>query len=384
MQTNVRVAPGQEISQPRVIAPQRYDFSPEDIAWIMERVREILETNAFLTLGQYGEEFERKFADLVGVRHAVAVNSGTAALEIIFRALGIDGHEVVVPTNTFAATAFAVVHAGGKPVFADCSEDLSVDPEDVERRVTARTKAVVAVHIGGLVSAGARRLREFCDRKGFYLVEDAAHAHGSRIDGRAAGSLGAAGAFSFFSTKVITTGEGGMVVTSDGVLAEKAKVLRDQAKVKGKNYHEDIGYNWRMTELQAILGLAQLRRLGDFIERRTQVARIYDAGWMGEQKVRPIPVPPRAKPNYYKYVLFLRDRAPQEVSKQLKERYGVRLGGCVYDLPCHEQPVFRKFAQGCLPRAEDLCRRHICPPIYPSLTDEEAHYVINAVREVMR
>ncbi len=369
---------------PRSIAAQRYDFYPEDIAWIQERFREVLETRAFLTLGRHVEEFERQFAELVGVPFAVGVNSGTGALEVIFRALCIAGHEVVIPTNTFAATAFAVLHAGGTPVFADSGEDLTGDPEDVERRITPRTKAVVAVHIGGLVSTGALALRELCARKGLYLVEDAAQAHGSGICGQQAGTLGVAGAFSFFSTKVMTTGEGGMIVTADSRIAEKARLLRDQAKVNGENYHQEIGSNWRMSELQAILGVAQLRRLGDFIKGRTRVARIYDAGWENEQKLRPLAVPPSAQPNYYKYVLFLKDNKCERLRKLLKERWGVHLSGYVYEIPCHEQPVFRNFAQGRLPQAEELCRRHICPPIYPSLTDEEAQYVVRAIREVAR
>lgn len=384
MQNGPSKATSQDVVKPRSIPPQRYDFSADDIDWVLERSRELLASRAFLTLGRYGEEFERKFAELVGVPYAVAVNSGTAALEIIFRALGIEGHEVVVPTNTFAATAFAVLHAGGKPVFADCGDDLLVDPEDVERRLTPRTRAVVLVHIGGLISPRALEVRDLCARKGVHLVEDAAHAHGSRINDRSAGSLGIAGAFSFFSTKVMTTGEGGMIVTGDRTIAQKACLLRDQAKVAGGNYHEELGYNWRMTEFQAILGLAQLRRLNEFIERRTRIARIYDAGWSKEQKVRPLSVFQGSQPNYYKYVLFVSGRTPAEIGKQLKEKHGVRLGGAVYDVPCHEQPVFRNFAQGCLPRAEDLCRRHICPPIYPSLTDEEAQHVVMSIREVVR
>ncbi len=384
MRTVLVTPSSQGPARSKSIPPQRYDFSQKDVAWIQERIGEVLGSRAFLTLGRYVEEFEGAFAELVGVPWAVAVNSGTAALEIIFRALRIEGYDVVIPTNTFAATAFAVLHAGGKPVFADCGEDLTADPEDVERRITPKTKAAVAVHIGGLVSPAALALRELCSRKGLYLVEDAAHAHGSRIDARQAGSLGVAGAFSFFSTKVMTTGEGGMIVTSDRALAEKARLLRDQAKVEGRNYHRDIGYNWRMTELQAILGLAQLRRLAEFLSRRAHVARIYDMGWANEQKLRPLAVPPNSYPNYYKYVLFLKDKTPGEIDKPLKERFGVRLGGFVYDIPCHEQPVFQQFAQEHLPRAEDLCRRHICPPIYPSLTDEDAQYVVNAIQEVVR
>jgi len=368
----------------RSIPPQRYDFSRPDIDWIVERTRELLETRAFLTLGRYGEEFERGFAARVGVPHAVAVSSGTAALEIILRALGVSGQEVIVPTNTFAATAFAVLHAGGTPVFADCGDDLAADPEDVERRVTAKTKAVITVHIGGFVSPGIRALQELCGRKGLSLVEDAAHAQGSRLNECEAGGFGVAGAFSFFSTKVMTTGEGGMIVSSDPDIAEKARLLRDQAKVQGGNYHQEVGYNWRLPELQAILGLAQLRRLQEFIDRRTAIARIYEAGWAEGLPIGSLAAPPGSQPNYYKYVLFPKNQAPQEIGRQLKKLYGIRLGGAVYDLPCHEQPVFRRWARERLPRAEELCRRHICPPIYPSLSDEEARYVVNAIREVLR
>jgi perosamine synthetase len=291
---------------------------------------------------------------------------------------------VIVPTNTFAATAFAVIHAGGTPVFADCGADLTADPEDVGRRITSKTKAVVAVHIGGLVSPGAAEMRELCERRGIPLVEDAAHAHGSGIDNHQAGALGVAAAFSFFSTKVMTTGEGGMIVTADRALADRARLLRDQAKVDGGNYHRVLGYNWRMTELQAVLGLAQLRRLRQFIDRRATIARLYDRGWAGAEGIRPLKISSRCRPNYYKYIVFLEKKAPWEVGQRLKDRYGVRLGGNVYDVPCHQQPVFREFVRVPLPRAEELCRRHICPPIYPSLTDEEARYVVEAVREVVR
>ena len=384
MQPDTRVVTAEFKATLKRIPPQRYDFSPEDVTWILEKTREVLETRAFLTLGRYGEEFERKFAEHVGVAHAVAVSSGTAALEIILRALRVQGREVVVPTNTFAATAFAVIHADAKPVFADSGEDLGVDPEDVERRIGPECKAVVAVHIGGHVSPGVFPLRELCERKGLYLVEDAAHAQGSGIAGQQAGTLGVAGAFSFFSTKVMTTGEGGMIVTADATLAEKARLLRDQAKVSGANYHEELGYNWRMTEFQAILGLAQLRRLGEFVSRRTEIARVYDAGWENLGEVRRLLPAPASRPNYYKYVLFLKTKAPHQIGRQLKERFGVHLGGAVYDTPCHLQPVFREFAWGGLPRAEELSRRHICPPIYPSLTNEEAQYVVEALQEVVR
>jgi perosamine synthetase len=359
------------------IPAQRYDVPDEDIEVVLERVGALLRSGDFLTMGRYGEEFERRFAAYTGARHAVAVSSGTAALELILRSIGVAGAEVVVPTNTFAATAFAVVHAGGHPVFADCGDDLVVDPVDVGRRLSRRTKAVIVVHIGGLVSPSVLRLKELCREREIPLVEDAAHAHGSRLEGIQAGTIGDAGAFSFFSTKVITTGEGGMVVTDDAAIADQAALLRDQAKVAGQNLHREIGHNWRMGELQAILGLTQLDRLDGFIAQRRRVARIYDdVLGAATDRLRPLRTPSGAEPNYYKYVLFTDgDIGPAEIARRLESDHGLRLGGFVYDVPLHQQPVFAPSHAYDLPRAEDLCRRHVCPPIYPSLTDEEASYV---------
>lgn len=364
------------------IPPQRYEFSSEDVDFIVSRFRQILEQRAFLTMGRYCEEFEKAFAAYVGCRYAVAVSSGTAALEAIFRAMDVRGWDVIVPTNTFAATVFAVIAAGGWPVFADCCDDLTIDPEDVKRRLTARTKAVVTVHIGGLVSPRTRELLDFCKAKGLYLVEDAAHAHGSMLDGRHAGTFGIAAAFSFFPTKVMTTGEGGMVVTDDDKIAEKVRILRDQGKVPGKgNYHEEFGYNWRMTEVAALMGLAQLRRLEEFVARRRQIARIYDEGLAGANGVRPLRVPPEVRHNYYKYVVFVHGIDREALRHRLLNEYGISLSGYVYELPCHEQTVFRRYVETRLPVAEDLCRRHICLPIYYSLTDEQAQYVARSLAE---
>jgi perosamine synthetase len=359
------------------IPAQRYDVPEEDIDVILERVGALLRSRDFLTMGRYGEEFERRFAGYTGARHAVAVSSGTAALELILRSIGVAGAEVVVPTNTFAATAFAVVHAGGRPVFADCGDDLVMDPIDVERRLSRSTRAVVVVHIGGLVSPSVLRLKDLCREREIPLVEDAAHAHGSRLDGMQAGTIGDAAAFSFFSTKVITTGEGGMVVTDDAAVAEQAALLRDQAKVAGQNLHREIGHNWRMTEFQAILGLTQLDRLDEFIAQRRRVARIYDdVLGAATDRLRPLPIPSGAEPNYYKFVLFTGGAtSPAEIGGRLKDDHSLRLGGFVYDVPLHRQPAFRASGAPDLPKAEDLCGRHICPPIYPSLTDEEANHV---------
>lgn len=363
------------------VPAQAYTFNDDDIAWITGEVGELLRSGAFLSQGRFVEEFEEAFGNRHGGLGAAATNSGTSALEAILRALEVQGGEVVVPTNTFAATAFAVLHAGAKPVFADVGADLCVDPADVARRITSRTRAVITVHIGGLISPGVTQLVELCRDRGVPLVEDAAHAHGSALHGRSAGTFGVAGAFSFFSTKVMTTGEGGMVLSADQDLLARVRLLRDQAKSGGGNHHVEVGANWRLTELQAILGLAQLRRLDEMIAQRRRVAERYRRGLADVPGIEVLDVPDGAHHNFYKLIALLDGVTPEELRASLREHHGVALGGYVYELPLHEQPVFAHLADGSLPVAEDLCRRHICPPIYPTLGDEQVDLVVGAIAD---
>ncbi len=361
------------------IPATKYYLPPESINFILEKTREIFETGSYLAMGKYGEQFEKEFEQYNGSKHAVTTNSGTGSLEIILRAIGVEGQEVIVPTNTFAATAFAVVRAGGKPVFADCLDDLNVDPQDVVAKITDKTKSVVTVHIGGLISSTLTQLVELCKRKGVQLVEDAAHAHGSMLNGRKAGTFGVAGAFSFFSTKVMTTGEGGMIVTDDQDLYEEAMMLRDQAKRGGRNYHDSVGYNWRMPEFQALLGISQLRSLEDFIRERTKIARLYDSEFGGLPNLERLTIPLEARTNFYKYVAFLPKRVDREsLHSRLKTEFGISMGGTVYDTPLHKQPVFEKYASP-NPRSEDICARHICPPIFVGMKAEQVEHVAKSI-----
>jgi perosamine synthetase len=382
---NSFVRPMKEQATRRKIAAQQYDFPPDDVDVLLDQIRELLGSHGFLTLGRYGDEFEARFAQRVGTKHAIAVSNGTAALEIILRALDLQGGEVVVPTNTFAASAFAVLHAGGSIVFADCGPDLCIDAEDVKRRISQRTRAVMIVHIGGVISPQVVELQDLCMRMGIPLIEDAAHAHGSTFSGKQAGAFGLAAGYSFFSTKVITMGEGGMIATNDDRVAEYARLVRDQAKVSGLNRHDVVGYNWRLTEMQAMMGILQLARLDAFISERTRVARIYD-DLMGasDSRLDSIQMSAELAPNYYKYVLFAETEAEARRIRDALRSRGITLGGAIYDVPCHQQPVFSRSGTNRLPHAEDLCRRHICPPIYPSLTNDEAAYVAQSLIEVSR
>ncbi len=359
------------------VPPARVYFPEDDRAEILARIEDALITGQ-LTLGATGRELEEAFATRHRAAHAVAVSSGTSALEIILRALGVDGGEVLVPANTFFATAAAAAHAGARVRFVDCDpQTMSFDLDDVAASITSQTVAVIAVHIGGLISAATPVLAELCAARGVHLVEDAAHAHGSALDDQPAGTFGVAGAFSFYPTKVIAGGEGGMIVTNTASIADEARTLRDQGKGSfDANVHTRLGANWRMSEPHAAIVLAQLRRLDEFIAARQAIAKRYDAA-VEQIGLRALDVPANAHCNYYKYVVFLPDgveRAP--LKHTLRVRYDIGLSGEVYETALHRQPVFETLADRPLPGAEHACARHICLPLYPTLDERDADYVI--------
>jgi perosamine synthetase len=363
----------------------RIVFSDDDRAAVLAMVDQTLRTGS-LTLGPFTRELEDAFRARHEAPHAVAVSSGTSALEIVLRSLGVEGREVVVPANTFFASAAAVLHAGGTPRFADVAPDtLALSASTVEAALGESTAGVVLVHIGGLISPEVDAIRALCERRGLFLVEDAAHAHGSSFDGRPAGSFGVASAFSFYPTKVMTTGEGGMIVTADERIRDDAHIYRDQGKAGflGGD-HVRLGYAWRMSELQAAVGIVQLRRLDEFIKIRREVADQYDDALAGIEGIAPLSPSPGAETNYYKYIAMLDPGIDRQAVKQaLKEEHGVSLSGEVYASPLHQQPVFAGLHEGALPVAEDVCRRHVCLPIHSDMTREEAAHVLASVHAVL-
>ena len=363
-------------------------FPEEDRKELLEQIDEILQTGQ-LTLGKYTKEFEERFAEYVGREYGIAVNSGTSALEIPLRALDAKGYSVIVPTNTFFATPASVIHAGGEVIFADVTENLCIDPESVKENIREDTKGVIVVHIGGIVAPQIKELQEICEGHGLFLIEDAAHAHGSTLDGKKAGGFGDAAAFSFYPTKVMTSGEGGMITTDDKKIYERALVFRDQGKAGFYgNVHTEMGYNWRMSEVHAAIGLSQFARLEEFIRDRRVIAKIYDEELKRINGVTPIKIPSDVKSNYYKYVALLDDGIDRsELKKELKEKYEVGLSGEVYELPCHLQPIFKDlcgFKEGDFPVAEDVCKRQICLPVFATMTEEQAKYVVGSLKEVLK
>lgn len=359
-----------------------YSFTAEEVRWIQERLAELLLTGAHLTMGRYGEELEEQVAALTGSAYAVAVASGTAALEGILHAVDVADTEVIVPTNTFGATAVAALRAGATVVLADADDTLGVDVADVASRITPRTRAVITVHIGGRIADSIRELSHLCERNGIALIEDCAHALGSAWHGQPAGAFGVAGAFSLFATKVLTSGEGGMVVTSDPSIAETTRLLRDHAK-RADGTMEVTGYNWRLSEAQALLALAQVRALPRLLEARRAVTGVYDSRLPALGGVRAPALRPHSVDNGYKYPVFTQSHDLEKLGSLLAGYYGIDLGGTVYRTPLHEQPAFKRYAQGGFPGAAAWCPAHFCPPSHPLMTEADAHRVMDALAEAL-
>ena len=368
------------------IPPAKPYFSQSDIEELKEDLGKIL-ASGMLTLGDYTRKFESEFAKFVNAPQAVAVNSGTSALEIALRALGLkNGDEVVLPTNTFGATAAAAIFAGGTPIITDISRNgLTIDSDILRQALTRRTKGVIAVHIGGLICPDIEGMRELCSEKDLFLLEDAAHAHGSTIGNKKAGTLGSAGCFSFYPTKIMTSGEGGMITTTNEEVAESSRVMRDQGKEGfSSNRIVRLGYNWRMPEICAATGLVQLRHLPEFIQKRNAIAKAYDKT-LEKLGIERVVTPPNQLNNYYKYTYLLPSNINRDKFKAKCRERGVAYGGEVYWPPLHIQPVFTSYLQtgAQFENADDLCQRMVNPPIFSQMTDQEINTVIDVTQEVL-
>jgi dTDP-4-amino-4,6-dideoxygalactose transaminase len=366
-------------------------LAPEDIENVAATLR-----SGWLTMGPRTEQFEDAFAEQLGARHAVAVSSCTAALHLAYLAAGVGpGDEVIVPSYTFAATATAVLYCGGTPLFADIlgMDDLSLDPEDVERRIGPRTKAVSVVHFAGY-AAPVDRLAEICDRHGLVLIEDSAHAPSARLAGKKLGTFGLAGAFSLFSNKILSVGEGGLLVTDDDDVAALARSLRSHAMTSGTwDRHTGrtttydvtaLGFNYRLDEPRAALALSRLPRLEDDIARRRELVREYRRRLAAfEGLIVPFEDEQVADSSCYVMPVILRDPARRDAARlRLRERHGVQTS--VFYPAVHEFTAYRERVPGAsLPNTERAARSEITLPLYPHMTAEEQGRVITALEEVL-
>lgn len=356
-------------------------FSDADITEALSLIESSLRSGQ-LTLGKHGQAFEESFAARCGRKHAIAVSSGTSALEIALRALDIEGKEVIVPDNTFFATAAAVVHAGGIPVFADVSRDtLAVTLDEVRSRITPQTAGAIVVHIGGIVTPELPAIEAELKSRGLFLLCDAAHAQGATLNGADASNWGIASTYSFYPTKVMTSGEGGMIVTDDARIAEEARVYRDQGKAGfTSNFHTRLGANWRLSEPHAAIGIVQLKRLDEFVATRRAVAEAYVATLQREGLLTLPAAQHLDQSNFYKFVAYLPDGVDRATLKQqMRETHEVALSGEVYELPLSAQPVFEPWAKGALPGASVVCSRQVCLPVSARMTPDDARYVVESL-----
>jgi|WetSurMetagenome_2_1015567.scaffolds.fasta_scaffold15310_4 perosamine synthetase len=368
------------------IPPARIYFSDEDRAEILKGIDEALRSGQ-LTLGKWGKTFEEEIARFIGTKHAIVVNSGTSSIQIPMHIYNVKGKEVIVPTNTFFATALGVMHAGGIVRFVDCDpETFSVDMESLRGAINERTAGVVVVHIGGIVTPHMQEIAVLCRERNIFLFEDAAHAHGSSYRGKNAGTFGEASSFSFYPTKIITSGEGGVICTDSDAIDQESRLYRDQGKATfTANIHNKLGYNWRMSEPHAIIGLTHFRHLPDFIAERNRLARVYDRLLQGIPGLRPLRLPEGSVSNYYKYIAMLDEKIDRaRLKKILRENYDVGLSGEVYELPVHLQPIFQgQYKPGDLPKAEFACAHHVCMPLYQRMTEADVEYTAASVRAAL-
>jgi len=361
----------------------------EDIAAVVAVLR-----SDWLTTGPMVEQFERAFAEFTGCAHAVAVANGTAALHAAMAALGVGpGDEVIVPAITFVASANCVVYQGGTPVFADVEADtLLTDPADVERKITPRTKAIIAVDYAGQ-PCDYEALRAIAGRHRLPLVADACHALGGAWRGQPVGSLADLSTFSLHPVKPITSGEGGVVVTHDAELAARLRTFRNhgiatdfrQREKQGSWAYEmvQLGYNYRLSDIQCALAASQLRKLPGWITRRQEIAALYDAAFSGAQTLRPLAVRAGASHGYHLYVIRLADGVDRSACFQAlrAEKIGVN----VHYAPVHLHPFHRErfgTGPGLCPIAEAASQQILSLPIFPAMTDADVQSVIDAVFHV--
>ncbi len=351
-----------------------------------EMIKAVVDTlnSGRYVMGGNSKGFEREFSSFCGTKAAVSTSSGTTALHLTLTAIGIGaGDEVITTPHTFIATSNSIIHTGAKPVFVDIDPDThNIDASKIEAAITPKTKAIIPVHIYG-TPADMDAIMEIAEQHGLKVVEDACQAAGAEYRGRKTGSMGNAGCFSFFPSKVMTVGgEGGMVVTSDEELERKMVALRDQGRMPGEKYrHDMIGFNYRMGEISAAIGLQELKHLPEWLERRRKVAKEYSRLLQEVDNVKPPTEKEWAKSSYYVYTITVPSQNREKLIEWLRGA-GIQ-AGIYYPMPLHLQPAYSGmgFRKGMFPVAEDIVTRILALPMHQYLKAEEIEFVAKKVAE---
>jgi perosamine synthetase len=347
-------------------------------------VLDCLDTNWISSIGKYIGQFEENFALFCGTKHAIATNNGTTALHLALVGLDLQpGDEVIIPTVTYIATANAVRYCGATPVLADvCADTMNLDPADVEGKITPRTKGIIPVHLYGH-PVDMDPLMEIANKHDLWVVEDAAEAHGAEVNGQRVGSIGTCASFSFFGNKIVTTGEGGMITTNDDDLAARLRLFRGQGMDLERRYwFPVVGYNYRMTNIQAAIGLAQMECIDATLHARTQLARWYNEALDGLQGEIVLPdEAPWAKHVYWMYNIFLRegDAARRDHVMGLLDDRGIETRPVFY--PMHVLPPYQE--ESSYPVADEWYQRGINLPTHQGLTRTDVDRIADALAEVL-
>jgi len=358
-------------------------FPPEEQEWLSNELREIM--NGQLAMGPRVARFEKEFAAYCDVPYGVVFPSCTSSMEAALIALGVGpGDEVLVPVETFIATGMVVSLVGARPVFTEISAaTFSMDFGDAWSRITDRTRGAIVVHFGGFISPELPAFVQKMQESGRFVIEDAAHAPGAELNGKRAGSLADAGCFSFYPTKIMTTGEGGMLVTHREDIAKTARSLQNRGRDMNNPSESYVrpGRNNRFTEIAAAMGLSQLRSLPEFLNQRRRVAAIYDELLLASELFVPLIANDKSAPAYWRYVATPSVKINRETLRERLAADGITIDWA-YDPPLHLQPVFREMFDiepGLLPKSEEILSRHICLPVHAQMRDIDAQFVAERV-----
>jgi len=367
------------------------DFGEEEITAVTKVLK-----SKWLTMGEVTQEFEKRFADYLGIKYAFAVSSGTAALHIAHQVLGIGKEDkVICPSLTFIATANSILYTGATPVFADITglDDFNILPDDIAGKITPKTKAVTVVHYGGY-PCDMNRIMEATKEHNLYLIEDAAHAVGAEYNGKKCGTIGDIGCFSFFSNKNLVTGEGGMIVTDNDEFARKIKLLRSHGmttltldRYKGHAHSYDVvelGYNYRTTEISSAIGLVQLSKLDKNNRKRREITNQYRE-LLGNTLEIQIPFKnSKEKSSCHLFPVLLNKKISRERFMIGLKEMGIQTS--IHYPPAHLFSYYRKrfgFQEGSLPLTEEVGKREITLPLYPMLSREDIIYIVKTLKEML-
>ena len=347
--------------------------------------------SGWIGLGPKTAEFEKRFADYIGAKYAVGVNSATAALHLANYVLEIkEGDEVIVPSMTFVSTALAPLYSGATPVFADIEKDtLCIDPEDIEKKITPKTKAIIPVHYGGH-ACKIDEIMEIAKKHNLWVIEDTSHGCGGKYKGVMLGSIGVMGCFSFHAVKNLSTGDGGMITTNDENLYKELKKLRwvgidkgtwDRSAKKGYSWQysvDKLGFKYHMNDITAVIGLAQLKVLEEHNSIRRRYAKKYDKAFKDVKWIETPVEKDYAYSAWHNYVVKVPAR--NELNEYLRAK-GISTG--VHYMPLHLHPIYKNIKAD-VPVAEQIWKKIVLLPMFPSLTDEQVDYIINSVKEFFK